>query len=104
MSQGATVKGHQRRGLLAGIASHLQELQTHLRHPQRLRLGPVSLAGVLFAGLSSRKPPISPQAGRTMTATSAPASQARPPGSAVPPEEQFWKRYSPHGEMPLSVA
>ena len=22
----------------------------------------------------------------------------------VPPEEQFWKRYSPHGEAPLSMA
>src|SRR5829696_9137523 len=23
---------------------------------------------------------------------------------AAPPQEQFWKRYSPHGEAPLSVA
>jgi len=36
--------------------------------------------------------------------TPAPAKEARPSGSPVPPEEQFWKHYSPHGEFPLSVA
>ncbi len=38
--------------------------------------------------------------------TAAPASQTKSAGPAlkVPPEEQFWKRYSPHGEAPLSVA
>jgi hypothetical protein len=27
-----------------------------------------------------------------------------PPLSPVPPEEQFWQRYSPHGEAPLSLS
>jgi hypothetical protein len=35
-----------------------------------------------------------------MTATAPPASRPTP----VPPEEQFWKRYSPHHEFPLSGA
>src|SRR4051794_39845307 len=35
-----------------------------------------------------------------VTAPSKPAG----PGPLVPPEEKFWKRYSPHGEAPLSVA
>lgn len=26
------------------------------------------------------------------------------PAALVPPEEQFWKRYSPHGEAPISLA
>lgn len=32
--------------------------------------------------------------------------EAKPAGAAlrVPPEEKFWKRYSPHGEAPLSLA
>jgi hypothetical protein len=39
-------------------------------------------------------------------AASAPAKDAKPSGppSKLPPEEKFWKRYSPHGEAPLSVA
>src|SRR4051794_14095392 len=37
-----------------------------------------------------------------MTAT---ASEKKPSArSPEPPEERFWKRYSPHGEMPLSFA
>src|SRR5262245_66353698 len=34
-----------------------------------------------------------------MSATEAPPKPATP----APPEEQFWKRYSPHGEAPLSL-
>jgi hypothetical protein len=39
-------------------------------------------------------------------ASSAPIADKKiaEPTSLVPPEEQFWKRYSPHGEAPLSVA
>src|SRR3954470_10070151 len=29
---------------------------------------------------------------------------AAEPALRVPPEEKFWKRYSPHGEAPLSLA
>lgn len=38
--------------------------------------------------------------------TSAPVKNAKTAGPAplVPPEEQFWKRYSPHHEAPLSLA
>jgi hypothetical protein len=38
-------------------------------------------------------------------AASAPAkdSKAAGPASRVPPDEQFWQRYSPHGEAPLSM-
>jgi hypothetical protein len=39
-----------------------------------------------------------------MSSTSAPEKAAGPLLSRVPPEEQFWKRYSPHGEAPLSIA
>jgi hypothetical protein len=39
-------------------------------------------------------------------AVSAPAKDTKKAGPAplVPPDEKFWKRYSPHGEAPLSVA
>src|SRR4051812_11037220 len=39
-------------------------------------------------------------------ATAAPAKEAKSGGPQllVPPEERFWKRYSPHGEAPLSAA
>jgi hypothetical protein len=33
-----------------------------------------------------------------------PTKPGQPAPSLVPPEEQFWKRYSPHGEAPLSLA
>jgi len=33
-----------------------------------------------------------------------PTKSPAPKLTRVPPEEQFWKRYSPHGEAPLSVA
>jgi hypothetical protein len=38
--------------------------------------------------------------------TTAPSTQSQPTGNTalLPPEEQFWKRYSPHGEAPLSWA
>jgi hypothetical protein len=38
-------------------------------------------------------------------AATAPAKEAKSSGPAlrVPPEEKFWKRYSPHGEAPLSL-
>src|SRR5262249_59932965 len=46
--------------------------------------------------------------GRAMAANAAPPvsdNPARPEGAPlVPPEEQFWKRYSAHGELPLSGA
>jgi hypothetical protein len=37
---------------------------------------------------------------------SAPAKDSRTPSlvPVLPPEERFWRRYSPHGEAPLSVA
>jgi hypothetical protein len=38
----------------------------------------------------------------TSTANKPDKTKADPSGS--PPEEQFWQRYSPHGEMPLSMA
>jgi hypothetical protein len=39
-------------------------------------------------------------------ASSAPIADKKKtdPVPLIPPEEQFWKRYSPHGEAPLSVA
>jgi hypothetical protein len=39
-------------------------------------------------------------------ASSAPVKDKKPgdPTPLIPPEEQFWKRYSPHGEAPLSFA
>src|SRR5262249_1601210 len=45
-------------------------------------------------------------AGRTMP-SNAPVTEnsSTPPAKKLPrtpPEEQFWKRYSPHGELPLS--
>jgi hypothetical protein len=36
--------------------------------------------------------------------TSAPEKTAGPALSRVPPDESSWKRYSPHGEAPLSLA
>ena len=39
-----------------------------------------------------------------MSNTSAPQKAAGPILSRVPPDEQFWRRYSPHGEAPLSIA
>lgn len=37
------------------------------------------------------------------TATPDKATKPAAKGSPVPPDEQFWKRYSPHQEMPLSA-
>ena len=31
------------------------------------------------------------------------APEVRPDPSPVPPEERFWRRYSPHHEFPLST-
>jgi hypothetical protein len=39
-----------------------------------------------------------------MSSTKAPEKPAGPILSRVPPDEQFWRRYSPHGEAPLSIA
>src|SRR5438128_8819669 len=36
------------------------------------------------------------------TAPAAPPPSANPNRLLVPPEEKFWKRYSPHNEAPLS--
>src|SRR5436309_3549228 len=36
------------------------------------------------------------------TAPAAPPPGANPHRQLVPPEEKFWKRYSPHNEAPLS--
>jgi hypothetical protein len=42
----------------------------------------------------------------SVMANSTPVSDKKKadPTPLIPPEEQFWKRYSPHGEAPLSVA
>ena len=40
-----------------------------------------------------------------MSSTTAPEKTSATPNlRRVPPEEQFWQRYSPHGEAPLSLA
>jgi hypothetical protein len=38
------------------------------------------------------------------TAVSEPSARKAKAEPRTPPEEQFWKRYSPHGEAPLSLA
>jgi hypothetical protein len=37
-----------------------------------------------------------------MSTSSPPPASKAPPGPLAPPEEQFWERYSPHYEFPLS--
>jgi len=39
-----------------------------------------------------------------MSATAAPENRPAGPAPWAPPEEKFWKRYSPHGEAPISLA
>src|SRR5262249_8975439 len=60
-------------------------------------------AGTAVGEAQRADPPLT-RRGQDM-ATGIPTTDKQAPGPKlrVPPEEKFWKRYSPHGEAPLSL-